>query len=515
MAKIKPDPKVADHDSLKVWYADSLSLMRPAGRDMASDVPSNSSMWQPRLGILQISAQGEELYANGNSETCRAYIKSQRARKTAKPGTRAEQFQGGLIITVRTVNLTRIIFVHRDSLTSIVQEVAPGATLTKAEFHLLQQILCGMSLKHASEVDNVAYETKRTQFKSLAAHLNFSSQSETIRNMLLALTTYALESTGSFLAMTPQDSASIKSFLDSYYPGVFRFHQIVTHDKRVLRVLETGPIDGRPVIWLHSQTLPSPDQFSSNWTRQHNIRLIIPLREGFLSEVETRFSRAEHLVRATQDIVAALDFFCNGRAQIVANSTGVAFALRLAATRPDCVDRLTISAAAYVGRYENQSVLRLVRGLKNLTLQSETLATKALDRYMSKMSSLTGALELLRTTYEKSAYDMDIFNRLLATPLGHLWLYDSYRMSRYSVIKDIAMGGEDVWQLAHKISCKPLFVHGRRDPINNVGAARKAAALIKSSDFVELEHCGQSLFLRRLADLITQSPQQWQAEMRA
>ncbi len=495
--------KNAISEKLKAWYTDSLSLLTPTtAKANIAELQIASLKHQHHLGIMIASPNGDSLWSSGNCDACKAFIANKGVGEIAQAGILVEQFHDGLIIASGTNEIFYVIYFDGESLPGILQASVPGIRLSNSELHLLMQILCGLSLRGASEADKVAYETKRSQFKSLAARTGFRTQTEVVRSTLLALTCNVLESASNFTPTTPDQHNESEAFLNRYYPGIFRTCRITTGEGESLWVAETGPLTGTPVVWLHSQTLPTPGQFLTDWTSQKNIRLIIPFREGFLGAVKKPFTPQKHLRHCTLDIVQTIDIFCGGRAHVVANSTGSPYAVSLAADYPDRVERLTFCASAYVGSYANQPVRRLTRGVKNLFLTNEFLIEKMFERYLLKMSNPTGLLEILKSAYQNSPRDMEIFTELISSPIGHSWIYESYRMSRHSVVMDIAMSSNDVWQHAHKISCPVLFVHGRSDPINSVVDARKVSDLITNSQFVEIEEEGQSLFISRLAEII-------------
>ncbi len=504
MAKRVDSKDSSDAEMLKVWYEEGLSLLKSKNNAHFDKVLTSPKIWQPGLGLLILSNHGKEIYLSGNYEICQLFAKDNNIEQFGNQGVQVVQFHNGLIIIAKQKNHTRIIFVHHDTLINILRQFTPQVELTNSEFQLLMQILCGKTLKEASKADNVSYETKRTQFKSLAARTGFRSQSELIRNILLSLSSFALGISEEF-PLANNKSENTRLFLDKYYPDIFRFHQINSLNGHKINIAETGPYDGKPIIWLHSQTLPCPSQFSNDWPNKQKLRFIIPFREGFLSEVEHYYSRQVHLERCTEDIATIIEIFCNGSADIIANSSGTAFAINLALKYADHVNKLTICAAAYVGKYETQSVRRMVHGIKNLTLKNENLAAKVVDNYIVKMSSPIGAMEVLKSAYKNSQIDIKIFKELLSNPKNHAWLYESYKLSRYSVIKDIAMAGDNIWQNAKQINCPTLFIHGKHDPINSFKAAQKASKLIADSKFIALENQGQSLFISCLADLVAKS----------
>jgi|GEM_PF-6724054 len=495
--------KTKFNDKLKLWYTDSLGLITSAPVSGSGDeLPDGYHKHHPRLRLLIVSFKGDILMSNGKCEACHAFLLHRSVGEIIKAGTLVEQFHDGLIIASGSREILRVVFVDHETLTAILQTSVPGIRLSKSELHLLMQMLCGLSLRQASEVDNVAYETKRSQFKAIAVRTGFKTQTEVVRKTLLAINRDVLETTSSPRPKESGRQNQPEDFLNRYYPGVFRICRITTVDGKSLWVAETGPTTGTPVVCLHSQTLPPPEQFLTDWTSQENIRLIIPFRDGFLREVNNPYDREKHLRQGTRDIVQTIDFFCNGCAHIVANSTGSPYAVSVAVNYPDRVKRLTFCAAAYVGNYTNQPVRRLTSGVKNLFSRNEFLIAKMFEHYLLKMSTPAGMLGILKSAYHNSPRDMALFIALTSNPVSHSWIYESYRMSRNSVIMDIAMSSYDVWQNADKIRCPVLFVHGRSDPINSVTDARKVADLIPNSQFVEIEDEGQSLFISRLCQVV-------------
>ena len=503
MKTITDSTKTPDKAMLKTWYEESIALVQPLSSKQNNTETAAAAHWHTGLGILLVSNIGEEIRASGNAQACRAFIKKEIKSIFSENGMRVEQFENGIIIAECNKVSVRIIYADQSTLLGVLSKKDIPAELPNSECSLLLQILCGMSLKEASEADGVSYETKRSQFKSLAARTGFTSQSDVIRNTLLSLISFALDLVDDVNEPAPEKTSDAEAFLSIYYPGIFRYHQISLGKGRMLRIAETGPIDGEAVVWLHSQTLPIASQFISDWTHKTKIRLIIPFRNGFLENYKQRYSDHEHIENCVQDIAKVIELFCQGNARIVASSTGAAYGANLAENFPDHVKKLTICAAAYVGRYENKPISRIVNGFKNLAMKNDMLIAKSFDRYITKMSTQAGALEVLRTSYKNSTYDMGIFEDLLSNRMGHSWIYETYRTSRYSVIMDIIIGGYDVWQNANKIKCPVLFVHGRSDPINSIEGARNVASLFKKPEFVELQEDGQSLFLHRFSDLIS------------
>lgn len=502
-----------DSGSPTFWYEESLSLINPGttvAKKGASNLPEQT--WKPSLGILNLTMGGDEIWSYGNTAICRTYIAKERLSDFASDAVSVEIFQDGLIVLSIVRDVIRLIWIDHASAMEILRDVVPNIELPNAELRLLMQILSGVSLKEAAGQDGVSYETKRSQFKSLAARTGFRTQSEVIRQSLLALSMHVLDSVGIAGTNNLERPDEARAFLDLYYPDIFRFHKILASSGRVLRIAEAGPVTGMPVVFAHSQTLPHPGQFTPDWLERHQVRLIIPLRDGFLANRAQAQPVMEHLEGGAADMAEVIELVCGGRAKIVAQSTGTAYAVELARTRPELIEQMVLCASAYLGKYDNRVVGSVVRGFMNIAARSNLVLDQIYDRYVGRMSTPDGLRAVLGSAYKKSARDVEIFDAIMAGPLGHSWMLESYRLSRWSVINDVLMGSQDVWHDVDTITVPVLFLHGATDPVNAANDAREIQMRFANADFVELENEGQSLFLNRFEDIITRSADGWRAD---
>jgi len=500
----------SDTAILNIWYEESLSLINSGNASVRNSVTlASEEDWKPCLGILNLNLKGEQLWSYGDTQICWNFVSEHCLSDFPSDTVTVEVFQGGLVLLSTVRSSIRLVSIDHSSAMEILRDVVPDIELSKAELRLLLQILSGSSLKEAAQIDNVTYETKRSQFKSLATRTGFRTQNEVIRNSLLVLSNHVMDSVRTSQVDKTEKSNDAQAFLELYYKGKFRFHKISVGGGEGLRVVETGPLSGDPVVFIHSQTLPHPNQFETDWLERNNVRLIIPLRSGFLDGSASAKSTVDQLLCSTDDLANTIELFCGGKAKIVAHSTGVAYAVQFATSRPEMLQELVLCAAAYLGEYDNRLIEKLVHGFISLAGRSNLILDKSYDRYIGKMSTLRGLRDVLYSAYKKSSSDMDIFNAILSHPLGHSWMFESYRLSRWSVINDVLMGSQDVWKSASDIKIPVLFLHGASDPINAVEDARKIQTQFKNSEFIQLTDEGQSLFLNRFEEIISGSSKDW------
>lgn len=510
MIKSKVQQSQIENQLLQAWYEDSLSLMgSDTGAASVEISETQLNNWQASIGILTLSSKGEEVWSHGDTQECHEFLSENDLAKLTDASITVEIFRDGLVLVSAVRNVVRIVYADHGSMMNVLRDAAPNIDLSNAELRLLLQILAGKNLRESAELDGVSYETKRSQFKSLAIRTGFRTQSEVIRLSLLALSAHALDHADARSSETETQIESDQDFLNLFYPNVFRYHSITIGTSRPLRVVETGPITGTPIVYVHSQTLPPPSQFQTDWLEKNNIRLIIPLRAGFLDENAERLSLTAHRIQATEDLASTINLFCGGNVRVVATSTGSAYAIHLARLHPNCISQLTFFSAAYLGKYDNTLLVKLVSGLHNIAGRSNLILEKIYSRYVKKMSTIDGVRALMESAYKSSPNDMKIFKDVLTTTMGHRWMYESYRTSRWSVINDVTMPNIRVWDDVSKVKIPTLFVHGQNDPVNAIQYAKNICKKFQNSKFVELENEGQSIFRHRLEEMISRDAGKW------
>ena len=501
----------SDPNRLRALYEDSLGLLEVGGAHVRSN-SAKAEEWgeNQSIGILCLDARGQEVWGFGNLQICRDLSRQIQSGETDDKQVRMHAFGNNIVLFSRIKNIRRIVVITNAFLEQMLEEIYPTTELSNAEMHLMIQILCGNSLREAADADNVAYETKRSQFKSLASKIGTRSQSEAVRTTLATLLSYILDAVGVESARSGSSIVDEKVFLDLYYPDTFRFHEIALESERTLRVADAGPVLGEPVVFVHSQTLPPPAQIRTSWLSDANIRLLIPLRHGFLQGTVPPYSASEHYHRSSRDIADTIGLLCNGSARLVAQSTGVAYGLRAIKDAPELVDEFTIAAAAHLGDYTSGKVHKFVSAMKKLASSNNLVLEKIYDQYLRRMSTPSGFRKLLQSTYKDSAVDVRTFNSMIDNPMTYSWIFETYRLSRWSVIRDVTSGNLDVWSEVESLKNRVSFVHGACDPINPMEAARTVSRRFKNAAFVELDDQGQSLFLNCFEELITRDADAWQ-----
>lgn len=493
---------------LNTWYQDSLALIRSDNSKKQGHFSFDSAVGNTGFGILVLE-KNAEVHAEGDAEMCRQHLRELDHAKLLQHGITVQTKDGCFFLVSSLNNNIRVVSVNRNRCSRLLSEMFPEVRISEAEFRVLEQLVCGATLREAAREDDVSYETKRAQFKALSAKTGFGNQSDAVRIFLAAILSHTLPRPAVKPVNPNQSRSAGKSFLELYYPETFRFHEVSMKNGRILRVADAGPPGGKPVVFAHSQTLPKPDQIQTEWLEKSNTRLLVPLRCGFLDLISNPPGVKDHLETSAREIVDTIQLFCGSPVRLVAQSTGSPYALRATWQAPELVRELVIAAAAHLGKYNDGKINTFVEAIRKLAMKSDIILDKTYEQYQKRMSTVEGFAKLLRTTYRNSKPDQEVFSEILSSPLTYSWLFESYRLSRWSIMRDIAAGNMDVWSGADKIKRPVVFVHGSHDPINPPDAARRIRKAVPDSSFVELPDHGQSLFLSLFKELVTFEGGKW------
>ena len=338
-----------------------------------------------------------------------------------------------------------------------------AANLTASETRVLFQLVGGVELRLASQVDRVSYETKRSHAKSAAEKLRCAGQKDLIRKLL-----------GQLFHLMSISEADLRevgteaAFAETYLGGDMRFAVRRHGSGAVLRYLVGGPEAGIPVFMVPGMMFPVPLRGVGQVLERHGIRLYVPIRRGYL---EARPFAAlfgggnviEQSLREAALIVAAENI---APVHLVGNSLGAHVAVRLALERPDLFTGLTLLSANLARPSEEASRKggSFYRGMHRL--KSDALLFKLVNlEYRKFYSDSETCRHILRTHFARNEADLAVLDGAYTGSAAYDMFAATYATSVVGIAEDFrhAMtgGGADASKLAIPLS----IVHGDDDPL--------------------------------------------------
>lgn len=270
--------------------------------------------------------------------------------------------------------------------------------ISGTELDLLKSILSGMTLREISDRDGVAYETRRNQLKSLQSKSRTHKQADLLVRFssLVSLRAKDLKFAGS---VTPD---TLRSHLTASWAGPFRVYPWSGDAGNQLLVCELGPLEGRPILMLHSGFHPVfPLPSDAQHLVERGLRLIIPYRPGFFGspvpEHSSKTALDAHLANLTEFVlvyrlqdVPVLAFNQGVETAIWLVKSGVLRAQNLLGVSPNFVRggkipdvSLAVRAAIKVAQSAPRSAAMFFRAAL-ITARSGKDVSKGLQRYFGQ-----------------------------------------------------------------------------------------------------------------------------------
>ena len=188
----------------------------------------------------------------------------------------------------------RIILLLADYFSVLLNKLFPHANITHSERHTLLQILIGYSLKQAAEQDQVSYETKKSQIKSVYNKTNIRRQQE-LSSFLTAHITLEVAAEYSRFKNQAKTDAEFFHYVDNYMGEYVRASVIQESADNRFRIVEIGDPAGLPVVCIHHLGTLGFSRAEIKLIRNLGIRLICPLRHGAIAPTDRKLSAAAYL----------------------------------------------------------------------------------------------------------------------------------------------------------------------------------------------------------------------------
>ncbi|MCV0428908.1 MAG: alpha/beta hydrolase, partial [Roseibium sp.] len=375
-----------------------------------------------------------------------------------------------LIVTTRfhgTGDDCWVVPLSVDDTDEILKEKSSAGGLTPSEVRLLHSLLSGLTIRQSASETGHSYETKRSQLKSLGAKLAVSSQNELIRLTTLWIFNAVQERIAATAQNSKSDADFARSFFSTHYRNQVRYFQISSGERSPIRFAEAGAAGGTPLVLLHGNVLPPLKTSFFEALTQEKIRLILPLRDGFLTNSVEYIPAQQQLENHTRQLDMLLHFLSQKSVDFLAYGTGSAYAMDFAIKHPASVDRLVFAASSYFMSRGQSPVNKFMRNVRKLSIESEHGTHLLIVFYARLLRKERDMLNTLRKAYAQCALDSEILEAFCADPLGRRFFVDGYQASLSSISVDWRMSQRDVWSRFTELGRHAELIHGRDDPLNS------------------------------------------------
>ena len=359
--------------------------------------------------------------------------------------------------------------------------------LTEAERRVAFQLVAGVSLRQAADLDRVSVETKRAQIKSAAAKMQCAGQVDLVRTLTGQLA-YVLA-----LADNEAGHAGFaERFVATRLDGDARLSVERLPNGRIARCIECGPAEGRPVVVLHGMMFGMLLSGAGPYLEAEGLRLLMPIRHGYLDARPVLDLRGtgRMIAESLEDLSLLLARRSLAPATLLGHSLGANLAISFAARHPGLADRLVLLSTnrADPGAEQGGYAGRLYGGYKRLTRRDGLTRAITLEfsrHYRDREASRTILHRLFgHTPADVAALEGDG----TALPV-YDWFADLYASSVAGISEDydFAMTARPPLRLP---AIPALFVHGTEDPLTPVDRIAALAATWPGARIAAVEGAG-------------------------
>jgi len=374
-----------------------------------------------------------------------------------------------------------------------------NANLSPSEARVVFQVVAGIDLRDAAEEDGVSYETKRMHLKNASQKLQCRGQKEILRKVLGQMV--------HLLTASDAETANIdiaETFVSRYLADDTRLSIHRLGNGRLLRILEAGPADGKPVIMIHGMMFPITLRGLARHLHDARIRLIVPIRPGFLeaASVSPLFLAEDLIARALEDIALFIQKSGLSPAPVVGLSLGATVATRFACDYPKCVSRLILMSTNLTQTRDakESQAARFYTAMRDLAGEPEIFAiiNRQYTQYYADRKTCKDMLQRLF-----GACDTDV--KVLNGAYSHMPAYDMfaelYGNSTAGMTADFVFTMRR-WKSAAKTLPMPVtIVHGAKDPLTSVGELDGLVATASTHETIVIDDGGHFISASHAAEV--------------
>jgi pimeloyl-ACP methyl ester carboxylesterase/DNA-binding CsgD family transcriptional regulator len=362
---------------------------------------------------------------------------------------------------LRTLLITEDLFLEVFDLFNIEDQLTP------AEKRLVYQLISGLTTIEAAELDGVSIETKRSHLKRAMSKLGCTSQPAIMRLIVSQLihVLYLCESE------TAQNRV-IEAFTMDHLDGAVRLSSQRLPNGRLQRVWEMGPADGKPLLVLHGYLFPFLMLNAQDQLRHLGLRLVIPVRPGYLDEQDSAriFHEGRMIDQTLEDVEAFVRLTWSGPIDVLCHATGAYYAMMIAKKSPNLFSRLIVTSINLMNDNSDKQSLSasFLGGIRKLAKHNGMYEMLVRQFQKTTFSSDRATRFVLRRLFKESKTDLDALNGLSGHGEAFGWYQSLHAASMVGIASDFSLVSAQAGDALKDLSSPVIFLHGPDDCFTSV-----------------------------------------------
>jgi len=369
-----------------------------------------------------------------------------------------------------------------------------------AELRLSAQIVAGLQLKDAANDDNVSLETKRSQLKSIMRKTNVGRQQDVLRVLLPELSRLVNP-----INWNRDEQQIFNRYAQEFLCNDIRCQRLSDEEGRNVRILDYGPLRGKPVLVLHPMIFPDITTDDVEFAFKHNLRLIWPLRPGILETTPSHKNVQQYADETLEGIDLAWKHLCGEPTPIIAMVSSAWHAVAYARLNPKKISEITFSATCFsAGKYEN-SMIYFGSSVAELCSRNVWLMTKTVDFIRNNVKDMDRFRSTIYRIFRNSPPDLEVLDREFGPPHYGARIVLALTESPESVKQDYFNQVHFRWSSLESLIAPVRFIHGTRDSIHKISDVRTMIESVGNYDLYCLKDAGHLMQYQHFDDLLSES----------
>jgi hypothetical protein len=384
----------------------------------------------------------------------------------------------------------RLILFPKKHVEASLNRLSPTNPLTESEQRTALRLVCGYSLKEAASVDGVSYETRRVQLKAILSKSKLKRQID-LCNFIIAQLLSAVEREA-IVELERSSDRVFTEFVNTFLPQNVSSHTVIAKNGWQHRYIEMGPRNGRAMIVLHGHYIPYLAQSAIDCLMSQRIRLIWPLRNGFLGPTDRILSFDQHVQHAVQSIELAKAIFLPKGQAVSVVAIGCSSHYGIAHAE---IHNSTAEQYSFVGASTSQARKLLTVDLSSGFRASASNINSLLTDYLLSLTAQplvdsSHLRKLLTGAYSTSAPDRNLIEAEFSSRHRSEALMYQFNNSSNSVKHDCCFYITPDWAIVKTIQQPIQFIHGRQDGINRIDDIKQISTGLGAT-LSSVPHAGQ------------------------
>ena len=342
--------------------------------------------------------------------------------------------------------------------------------LSAAEMRIAIDLAQGLTLNESANLAGVSAATRRKQVQNVFRKLNIGSQTE----LVLYITGNVNQFVFDLVADAPDKNGrlhsqnSIFSRYQKHLPECARWGALGAANGREVQYVDIGPVDGRPVMILHSMVFPHIDIDDVALFHELGWRTLWPIRPGTLRPANHHNQKWQtHCDHAVEDMRVLLDAVTQDPIPFIALVSGGAYATSFAEAHPNRVQRIDCVATCFTAGKGGDDDYFFDRMVRKLT-QNGRLAALAVAHLARSIGGNAQLEKSTRRVYRDSNEDQSILDDEFRTAERRERFGMVTMQSLDSMRMDYLAQMHFSWDRARDIPHPVRFWHGTADRVNNL-----------------------------------------------